>query len=129
MESLGGGGHHTAFSQALGDRKGIVRFGFALAPLDEALARAVVDVSGRPFARTRLKLKRERLGDLSMEMIPHMVTSFAMASACTVHLDVLRGQNDHHKAESAFKALALALRQAAGNSSCDKAASTKGTLI
>lgn len=101
-----------AFDRALGERRAIARFGHAYAPLDEALARAVVDISSRPYAVTALGLRREKVGDLSTEMIAHVVHSFAMSARITLHVDVLRGENDHHRAESAFKALACALRMA-----------------
>ncbi len=102
----------TAFRQALGEAVGIARFGSAYAPLDEALSRAVVDISNRPFAVVDLGLRRERIGDLSCEMIPHCLQSFAFAAHLTLHVDCLLGQNDHHRSESAIKALAIALRQA-----------------
>ena len=114
--------HHTvedcgivlgfAIDDALGDRAGITRFGDALVPLDEALARAVVDVSGRGGAFCNLQLQRETVGTLSTENIPHFVDSLARSAGVTVHLDVLKGENDHHRAEASFKALALALRAA-----------------
>lgn len=84
---------------------GIKRFGAGFAPLDEALARAVVDISNRPSCVTNLKLRRERLGDLSCEMIPHIFSSFAIAARISLHVHVLEGDNDHHKAEASFKAL------------------------
>ncbi|KAG8896671.1 imidazoleglycerol-phosphate dehydratase, partial [Tulasnella sp. 408] len=102
----------TAFKQAMGEIRGIRRYGTGFAPLDEALSRAVVDISSRPFCVTDLGLKREKIGELSTEMIPHILHSFAIAAGITMHVDVLRGENDHHRAESAFKALALAIRQA-----------------
>lgn len=130
--------HHTAedcglalgaaLKQALGDARGIQRFGSAYAPLDEALARAVVDVSGRPSATVSLGLRRERIGTLSTEMIPHLVRSLATAAGLTVHVDVLRGENDHHRAEAAFKALALALRASVTRDGSEEVASTKGSL-
>jgi len=130
--------HHTvedcalalgeALDAALGDRRGIARFGSAFAPLDESLSRAVVDFSGRPWAEVDLKLQRERIGALSCEMIPHAVRSLAQAARATVHLSVLSGANDHHRAESAFKALALALRRAAQRDGSDSVPSTKGIL-
>ncbi len=130
--------HHTAedcalaigaaIDAALGDRRGIARFGSAYAPLDEALARAVVDFSGRPFAFVELGLVRQSVGALSCENIPHVVHSLATAARATVHVDVLRGINDHHRAESAFKALALALRQACARDGSTEIPSTKGTL-
>lgn len=120
-----------ALRQALGDARGIRRFGHAYAPLDEALARAVVDISGRPHAVVDLQLQRERLGTLSTEMLPHFVRSVAVAARITVHLHVLYGENDHHRAEAAFKALALALRAAVQRDGACAAAdvpSTKGVL-
>ena len=130
--------HHTAedcalalgqaIDQALGERRGITRFGHAYAPLDEALSRAVVDLSGRPFASVDLQLAREKVGELSCEMIPHVIASLATASRSCFHVDVIKGQNDHHRAESAFKALALALRQAVHKDGTTAVPSTKGVL-
>ena len=130
--------HHTAedcalvlgeaLDEALGERRGIARFGWAYAPLDEALARAVVDLSGRPWAQVELGLRRERLGTLATENVAHVGRSLATASRASIHLDVLRGENDHHRAEAAFKALALALRQAVGRDGGDGVPSTKGVL-
>ena len=130
--------HHTvedcalalgqALDRALGDRAGICRFGSAYAPLDEALARAVVDLSGRPFAAVELGLRRERLGELSTENVPHFLQSLAVAGRLTLHLDLVRGDNDHHRAEAAVKALALALGQAVSRSGFADVPSTKGTL-
>ncbi|MES1259990.1 MAG: imidazoleglycerol-phosphate dehydratase, partial [Gemmatimonadota bacterium] len=82
----------SAIDQALGDRTGIVRFGSAYAPLDEALSRAVVDCSGRPFGRAALGLQREQIGTLSCENIGHVITSLATAARLTVHVDVLQGE-------------------------------------
>lgn len=118
----------TALRDALGERAGVARFGTMYAPLDEALARAVVDLSGRPYARVVLGLTRERLGALSCENIPHVLQSFATAAAITLHVDVLEGVNDHHRAEAAFKATALALRQAVALDGRSTVPSTKGTL-
>jgi imidazoleglycerol-phosphate dehydratase len=121
----------STFQKALLERnpslKGIKRFGSSFAPLDEALSRCVVDISGRPSAHVELQLHREQLGQLSCEMIPHFFESFASTSGITLHLDVLKGRNDHHKAESAFKAFALALRDAVTIIG-DQVPSTKGTL-
>jgi len=129
--------HHTAedcalvlgaaLDQALGDRRGVARFGSSYAPLDEALARAVVDLSGRPWAEVELELTREKLGDLACENVRHVLISLAMASRTTLHVDVLRGRNDHHKAEAAFKATALALREAVAIRG-EQIPSTKGVL-
>jgi imidazoleglycerol-phosphate dehydratase len=118
----------TAIGRALGDRAGIARFGYAYAPLDEALARAVVDCSGRPFARVALGLVRERLGTMSCENVPHALASLATAAGLTLHVDVLQGENDHHRAEAAFKAVALALRAAVARTGESVVPSTKGTL-
>jgi len=118
----------TAFKKALGEVRGIRRYGTGFAPLDEALSRAVIDICSRPYCVTELGLRREKIGDLSTEMIPHIFYSFAMASAVTLHIDVLRGQNDHHRAESAFKALALAIREAIQETGSNDVPSTKGVL-
>ena len=131
--------HHTvedtglalggAVALALGEGKGgIVRFGHSFAPLDEALARAVVDVSGRSSFVGELSLKRERVGALSCEMVPHFFHSFAQAAGLTLHVDVIRGANDHHRIEAAFKAVALALRAALARSGSERVPSTKGVL-
>ncbi len=130
--------HHTAedcalaigaaLDQALGDRRGIARFGEAHAPLDEALARAVADLSGRPMPVIDLGLRREALGGLSCEMVPHVLRSLAVAGRMALHVDVMRGDNDHHRAEAAFKAVALALRRAVALDGTDDVPSTKGVL-
>ena len=117
-----------AFDEALGDRRGIARFGHGYAPLDEALARAVVDFSGRPFSHVDLGLRRERLGTLACENLTHVIASFAIAARATLHVELLRGENDHHRAEAAFKALALALRMAVRPTGSDEIPSTKGVL-
>ena len=116
-----------ALDRALGERAGIARFGAAYAPLDEALARAVVDLSGRPWPQVELGLEREMLGGLSSENVGHVLRSLAIAARCALHVDVLRGANDHHRAEAAFKATALALRQAAAPAG-GGVPSTKGSL-
>ncbi|CCL99338.1 uncharacterized protein FIBRA_01356 [Fibroporia radiculosa] len=118
----------TAFKQALGEVRGIRRYGTGFAPLDEALSRAVIDICSRPFCVTDLGIKREKIGDLSTEMFPHIFYSFAIAAGVTLHVDVLRGENDHHRAESAFKALALAIRQAIERTGGNDVPSTKGVL-
>ena len=129
--------HHTvedcalvlgeAFDAALGPRKGIRRWGSALCPLDEALARAVVDISSRPWAEIDLALTREKVGDLSTEMVPHFFQSFAQTARITLHVDVVKGKNDHHKAEASFKALGVALREAV-SADVGGIPSTKGVL-
>lgn len=131
--------HHTiedcalalgqAFDAALGERRGINRFGSAYAPLDESLCRVVVDLSGRPSSVVSLGFTREMLGDVATENLSHFFSSFAVGARCTLHVDCLRGENDHHRAEAAFKALALALRHAVANDAAnDRVPSTKGTL-
>jgi imidazoleglycerol-phosphate dehydratase len=135
---LGVDDHHTvedcalalgqALDRALGERRGIARFGSAFAPLDEALARAVVDLSGRPCAVVELGLKREALGQLACENLSHFFTSLATTGRMALHVDVLRGMNDHHRAEAAFKATALALREAVRIEGPDQVPSTKGVL-
>lgn len=77
--------------------RGVARFGYAYAPLDETLARCVVDLSNRPHCTVNLQLKREMLGKLSCEMIPHFFQSLSMAAGITLHIDIIRGDNDHHK--------------------------------
>lgn len=130
--------HHTsedcaialgeAFDMALGERKGIQRFGSALAPLDEALARVVVDISSRPYCEAELNLVRDSIGKMSCEMIPHVFDSFATAARITLHVNVLKGRNDHHKAECAFKAFAIAMRLACTRDQNSGIPSTKGFL-
>lgn len=118
----------TAIDHALGERRGIARFGYAYAPLDEALARVVIDLSGRPMPVVDLGLKREMLGGIACENLTHFFVSLAMNLRAAVHVDVLRGDNDHHRAEAAFKALGLALRSAVARTGSDQVPSTKGVL-
>ncbi|WFC99397.1 imidazoleglycerol-phosphate dehydratase [Malassezia yamatoensis] len=128
--------HHTAedcaialgmaYKQALGTIKGVKRYGTGHAPLDESLSRAVVDLSSRPYCHCCIPFTREKIGELSCEMIEHIFYSFAMESRITMHIDLLHGTNDHHKAESAFKALALALKEAASRTGGNDVPSTKG---
>ena len=95
--------------------------------IDEALARAVLDLSGRPYAAIDLALRRERLGDVACENLEHFLSSLATAMRATLHVEVLSGKNDHHRAEAAFKATALALRAALALRGAD-VPSTKGVL-
>ena len=130
--------HHTsedcalalgaALDQALGERRGIARFGHAYAPLDEALARATIDLSGRPYSVIYLGLARDDLGGWAAENIGHFFRSFATAARATLHVELLRGANDHHRTEAAFKSLALAVRQAVARDGGAEVPSTKGTL-
>lgn len=113
--------HHTvedtalvlgqAFAEALGDRSGIARYGDATVPMDEAIAAAVVDVGGRPYAVIDIELRTERIGQLGTQMIPHALESLARTAGFTMHISAT-GRNDHHVAEAAIKALARALRTA-----------------
>lgn len=130
--------HHTtedvalvlgaAFAEALADRAGIGRFGSSSVPMDEAVATAVVDIGGRPYAVIDLPFRGERVGGLPLQLVEHALESFARTSGCTLHLSG-SGRNDHHLAEAAFKALGRALRAA-----CELdprrlgVASTKGAL-
>lgn len=130
--------HHTAedcsmvlgrlINEALGERRGIARFATAYAPLDEALARVVVDLSGRPWPEVHLGLQREQVGTIACENITHVFNSLAIEMRAALHVDVLRGENDHHRAEAAFKALALAMREAVKTDGSDEIPSTKGAL-
>jgi len=114
--------HHTvedvgivlgeALAEALGDKAGIRRFASALAPLDEALSRAVVDISGRGLLVFRGDLGREKVGDLSTELVEDFWRALAAKAGITMHLEILYGSNAHHQVESLFKAAALALHQA-----------------
>lgn len=118
----------SAIDAALGERIGFGRFGSAYAPLDESLARAVIDFSGRPHAEVSLGLTREAIGGLACENIPHVLRSLATSMRATLHVDIIRGENDHHKAEAAFKALALAMRMAIAQTASNDVPSTKGSL-
>lgn len=130
--------HHTvedvalalgrAFDQALVERRGIARFGHAYAPLDEALARVVVDLSGRPSHAVDMGFKRAMIGEVATENLVHFFQSFATTGRMALHVDVLKGENDHHRSEAAFKALALAMKQAVRLTDRDDVPSTKGVL-
>jgi imidazoleglycerol-phosphate dehydratase len=100
-----------AIAHALGDRSGITRFGDAVVPMDEAIARASVDAGGRPFAVIELELRNERIGNLTTQNLPHALEALCRAAGITLHLEA-KGVNDHHIAEAAFKALARSLRGA-----------------
>ena len=101
-----------ALSKALGSREGINRFGWAVVPMDEALALVAVDLSGRPSFRAELDLRADYVEDVKSEDLLHFLRSVAEAAEMALHAKVLSGENDHHKVEATFKALALALRQA-----------------
>ena len=101
----------SALADALGDRVAIRRYGSATIPMDEAVATAVVDLGGRPYAVIDLPFTTERLGTLGTQMIPHALEAFTRTAGCTLNLSAT-GANDHHIAEAAFKALAYAVRTA-----------------
>jgi len=132
--------HHTVedvglvlgetFAQALGDKRGIRRFGHAYVPLDEALARVVIDFSGRPFLVFEVPMDREMLlihKDFPFALVEEFFKSFANKCACNVHIALLRGRNGHHAAEAIFKAFAIAVREAKAVVSSD-IPSTKGVI-
>lgn len=132
--------HHTvedvgitlgqAFAKALGDRKGIRRYGHAYVPLDEALSRVVVDFSGRPGLHYHVQYARARIGQFDVDLAREFFQGFVNHAGLTLHIDNLRGDNAHHQCETIFKAFGRALRMAA---ECDERAggvipSTKGAL-
>ena len=100
------------FLEALGDKRGIRRYGNFFLPMDETLAQVALDISGRPFLHFDCEFKRESIGTFSTEMVLEFFRAFAFNSGITLHARVLYGENDHHKAEALFKALGRALREA-----------------
>lgn len=132
--------HHTvedsalalgeAVAKALGDKRGIARYGEAHAPMDETLTRCVIDISGRPYCVYKSGFSQPRLGEMDTELFPHWFASFAQTAGITLHLETLYGENNHHIAESSYKALARALRQAVeiDPRKGDSIPSTKGVL-
>jgi len=132
--------HHTvedigitfgqAVARALGDKKGVRRYGHAYVPLDEALSRVVVDFSGRPGLEYHVEFSRALIGEFDVDLVHEFFQGFANHAQATLHIDNLRGDNAHHQCETIFKAFARALRMAA--ESDPRAAgvipSTKGTL-
>ena len=114
--------HHTtedsaiaigqAMAKALGDRKGIRRYASLDLPMDETLTRAAIDVSGRPYLIWKVEFSRPKIGDFDTELVREWFQAFAMNSGITLHIETLHGENNHHIAESCFKALARALREA-----------------
>jgi len=132
--------HHTtedvgivlgqAFARALGDKRGIRRFGNALVPMDEALAEAAVDISGRPFLAWSVAFARDKIGEMDTELFEEFFRALAMNALITLHLTQKAGQNAHHVAEACFKAAARALRQACEPDprAAGQIPSTKGSL-
>lgn len=102
----------TAFHEALGDKSHINRYGHAYVPMDEALARCVVDLSGRFFLQMQAGFSRDTVGGMATEMVSHFWYSVAEKAACNLHLDLLKGTNTHHQVEALFKAAAYAFRMA-----------------
>ena len=132
-------GHHSvediaitigqAFAEALGDKSGIVRFGAAYVPMDETLARAVVDLSGRAFIVYRVANVRDRIGELDVELVEHFWRSFAGEVRCNLHIELFYGANQHHIIEAVFKSVARSLSAATRTSErIEGVLSTKGTL-
>jgi imidazoleglycerol-phosphate dehydratase len=132
--------HHTtedsalalgqAVAKALGDRRGITRYGTAYSPMDETLSRVAIDISGRPYLVWKTEFTQVKLGELDTELIEHWFHSFAQEVGLTLHIETLYGRNNHHICESLFKGLARALRQAVeiDPRKADAIPSTKGTL-
>ncbi len=119
----------NAIDAALGDRKGITRFGHASVPMDESLAEASVDLVKRPFYNLTLRIKRTNIEDVSKEDLEHFFQSLLQNLNCCVHLAVKYGDNDHHKVEAAIKSLAVAFRSACSPDSAQKGIpSTKGAM-
>ena len=118
-----------ALAQALGDKAGINRYGEALVPMDEALCRSVIDLSGRFYLVYEVTTKRQKIGNFSVELAEHFWRSFAETAKLNLHIDCLRGRNTHHILEGTFKATARALRRAVEkNSRASGVPSTKGLL-
>jgi imidazoleglycerol-phosphate dehydratase len=118
-----------AFREALGDKRGIVRFGISYVPMDETLARAVVDLSGRAYLVYRVANTRDRVGELDTEMVEHFWRSFASEAGCNLHIELLYGANQHHITEAIFKATARSLSAATRVSDrIEGVLSTKGIL-
>jgi len=132
--------HHTtedsgivigqAISKALGEMRGINRYGSAFIPMDETLSRVALDISGRPYTIWKVEFTRPKLGDMDTELFKEWFQAFAQAAGITLHVENLYGQNNHHVIESCFKGLARALRTAVSidNRSGDQIPSTKGAL-
>ena len=131
--------HHTvedvgialgqAFAKAIGDKKGVRRYGHAYVPLDEALSRAVVDLSGRPGLEYHIEFSRARIGEFDVDLVHEFFQGFVNHAQVTLHVDNLKGTNAHHQAETAFKAFARALRMAVeADARVKDVPSTKGSL-
>ena len=117
-----------ALNEALGDKRGIVRFASSYAPLDEALSRTVIDISGRPGLYLQAQWTASRIGTFDVQLVREFFQGFANGAALTLHIDCLRGINCHHQVESTFKSFALALRAATRVTEQKSVPSTKGML-
>uniref|UniRef100_A0A7J3V1A7 Imidazoleglycerol-phosphate dehydratase n=1 Tax=Candidatus Methanosuratincola petrocarbonis (ex Vanwonterghem et al. 2016) TaxID=1867261 RepID=A0A7J3V1A7_9CREN len=117
-----------AIRSALGEKKGIKRFGHAYVPMDDSLARSVIDLGGRAYSRIKLNTRGESIEDTKVEDIVHFLESFAASLKCNLHMKVLYGSNDHHKVEAAVKALAVALREAVSLTGREDVPSAKGAI-
>jgi imidazoleglycerol-phosphate dehydratase len=118
-----------AFAQAMGDKVGIVRYGIAYVPMDETLARAVVDLSGRSYLIYKVQNTRDRVGTFSVELAEHFWHSFAEHCKCNLHIEVFYGRNQHHIIEAVFKSAARALSQAVRiDQRIEGVMSTKGVI-
>jgi len=118
-----------AFREALGEKTGISRYGMSIVTMDEALCRAVIDLSGRFYLVYEVEITRDRIGNFSVELAEHFWRSFAENLKCNLHIDLIRGRNTHHILEATFKATARALRQAAERDPrVTGVLSTKGSL-
>jgi imidazoleglycerol-phosphate dehydratase len=118
-----------AFFESLGDKAGIARYGSSVVPMDEALCRSVVDLSGRFYLIYEVQTRRQRIGNFSVELAEHFWRSFAEKLQCNLHIDLIRGRNTHHILEASFKATARALKEAvAKDARIEGVLSTKGSL-
>ena len=118
-----------AFSQAVGERRGIQRYGMSLVPMDEALARVVVDVSNRPYLHFLAEIPDQKVGTFDTCLVKEFLRAFSHHAGLTVHIDVLHGENSHHVIEAVFKALGRALNEATGSKEgLQGALSSKGCL-
>ena len=120
----------SAIAQALGERRGITRYGACLLPMDEALTRVAIDLSGRPFLSWGVAFPTQKVGTFDTELFKEWFRAFAQASGATLHVDTLKGENSHHIVETCFKGLARALRAAVeiDPRKADAVPSTKGAL-
>ena len=120
----------SALAEALGDKKGITRYGEKILPMDEALVLSVVDLSGRVFSKVDANIRDERTSDFETVILPHFFSSFAQAALMTIHIKMLDGFDTHHIIEAIFKSFARALRIAVSidEQNKDKVPSTKGIL-